>query len=332
MASRERTARVGSGCYAHPRREPSAVSPSIERSERKKADECCCICNGTHVVLEATGGSAALQQRAHTSADTQDHQTVSSIMEGRGGPSWLSKSSFSMQTLELGLFLAGCILRAVFHFIIAATLACAIYLSLYFTFVPEEHIDFPLHFEACGAAPHANVRTALVPLSRAAGHSVAPKVVLPTSGVGYTGHVCFHLPESELNIAKSSFSVQVDILDESNHSHYRSSRTLVLRYKSPLLRFLWTLFYAFPLVMGWMDESQTLCAEMDSGGHLRVRDAPLRRDAAPSCTFWSTEQPAPRLVLYFRGVQHWLPDVALLSDALPLPDAARFALRRGGCA
>ena len=40
------------------------------------------------------------------------------------------------------------------------------------------------------------------------------------------------------------------------------SRSVVLRFKSQLLRWLWTCFYALPMLVGLMEEKQQHCLEM----------------------------------------------------------------------
>ena len=54
----------------------------------------------------------------------------------------------------------------------------------------------------------------------------------------------------------------------------RSSRALVLHHKSRLLRWMWTVFYAPGLLLGWLEEQQTLCTELTT--HFAVpRGQPL---------------------------------------------------------
>ena len=147
--------------------------------------------------------------------------------------------------------------------------AALAYRAMYLTLVPEVELRYPLHFGVCDEASPA-ARRAVLPLSADA----APTLALPVAGYAYAAHLCLTLPESPTNVDAGTFLATVELLAPAGRPLLSSSRALVLHHKSRLLRWMWTVFYAPGLLLGWLEEQQTLCTELTT--HFAVpRGQPL---------------------------------------------------------
>ena len=76
--------------------------------------------------------------------------------------------------------------------------------------------------------------------------------------VSYSIHVHLHLPTSQPNQNLGNFMCRGNMISKDNTLISRSSRPAILPYKSPVHRFLYTLFYAIPLIFGFMEETELL--------------------------------------------------------------------------
>ena len=92
----------------------------------------------------------------------------------------------------------------------------------------------------------------------------------------YTVGVCIRLPESPPNLEAGTFVASIRVLSASNRTLLSTSRPLVLRYRSAQLKWMWTLFFALPLLFGWMDESQLHCT-MLADTFTNLRNEPASR-------------------------------------------------------
>lgn len=92
----------------------------------------------------------------------------------------------------------------------------------------------------------------------------------------YTVGVCIRLPESPPNVEAGTFVASIRVLSASNRTLLSTSRPLVLRYRSAQLKWMWTLFFALPLLFGWMDESQKHCT-MLADTFTNLRNEPAAR-------------------------------------------------------
>ena len=100
------------------------------------------------------------------------------------------------------------------------------------------------------------------------------RLALPVAGYAYAAHLCLTLPESPTNVDAGTFLATVELLAPAGRPLLSSSRALVLHHKSRLLRWMWTVFYAPGLLLGWLEEQQTLCTELTT--HFAVpRGQPL---------------------------------------------------------
>ena len=148
------------------------------------------------------------------------------------------------------------------------------------TLVPQTELTFPLHFGRCeqpppppppdgtelgasGALPPRGERVARVQLSEGQWNGGRP-VPAPSSGYPYAVHLCLTLPESPPNEAAGmvDVSLQLEAASGAAGPLLQVSRSVVLRFKSQLLRWLWTCFYALPMLVGLMEEKQQHCLEM----------------------------------------------------------------------
>ncbi|MQM10389.1 hypothetical protein Taro_043281 [Colocasia esculenta] len=74
--------------------------------------------------------------------------------------------------------------------------------------------------------------------------------------------VSLTLPESEYNQKLGVFQVKVDVLSANGRIVTSSSRPCMLRYKSPPIQVLKTIFKSGPLLTGYASETQTLSLKM----------------------------------------------------------------------
>lgn len=79
-----------------------------------------------------------------------------------------------------------------------------------------------------------------------------------TSGVYYDVMMRLELPESPANVDAGVFMVSTSLLSASGSELVASARPAMLRYRSPLLRTLHTTVFALPLLLGIMEQKQTL--------------------------------------------------------------------------
>lgn len=57
-----------------------------------------------------------------------------------------------------------------------------------------------------------------------------------------------------------TFLLSLDLLGRSGKPLVRSARPFALRYRSKLVRWMRTWIFAVPLILGWIEEMQQLCA------------------------------------------------------------------------
>jgi len=86
---------------------------------------------------------------------------------------------------------------------------------------------------------------------------IPPKII--SRNQHYSLTIYLSLPESEKNCDAGMFMIY-GRLDDLSHNGTDFSRPAVLKYRSTLLRTLYTIFYSFPLLLGFQtfDEKQSL--------------------------------------------------------------------------
>lgn len=78
----------------------------------------------------------------------------------------------------------------------------------------------------------------------------------------YSVSVSLDMPESEVNRQLGMFMVNISFISSSGQVISSSGRHLMLRYHSQLVRYMSTLFYWLPLVLGFSEERQVLGSEI----------------------------------------------------------------------
>lgn len=173
--------------------------------------------------------------------------------------------------------------RAALQLLLSLLLSVALYAALYAALVPEIGMEHALHFGLCqpsargsptAGAPAPSVRVAKLMFAKDAESLFAQPATAQaasTDGLAtvpslaraydYTVGVCMRLPESPPNIDAGTFVAAIRVVSESNRTLLSTTRPVVLRYRSPQLKWMWTMFYALPLLLGGMDESQRHCVE-----------------------------------------------------------------------
>eukprot|EP00658_Telonema_sp_P-2_P008889 TRINITY_DN13366_c0_g2_i2.p1 TRINITY_DN13366_c0_g2~~TRINITY_DN13366_c0_g2_i2.p1 ORF type:complete len:268 (-),score=63.18 TRINITY_DN13366_c0_g2_i2:366-1169(-) len=92
-----------------------------------------------------------------------------------------------------------------------------------------------------------------------------PVAVVPiaiTRNQQYDVAVTFDLPESDPNYQAGMFMVGVRLESESQEVVASAKRPCILRYKSTLLKWMQTVFYALPYVLGWCEQRQSFELEI----------------------------------------------------------------------
>ena len=225
---------------------------------------------------------------------------------------WVATSGPREVILEGSRSAASVVAKAALQLLVSLLLSIAAYAALYAAFVPEADSAHPLHFGLCQASANSGQSSSDAagglpmlqpqpPVARvarllfssddglqifgrsAAASSVAVAVagaatVVPplARAYDYTVGVCLRLPESPPNVDVGTFVASIRILSENNRTLLSSSRPLVLRYRSPQLRWMWTVFFAVPLLFGWMDEAQTQCTHL-ADAFTNLRNEPASR-------------------------------------------------------
>eukprot|EP00320_Phaeocystis_rex_P003599 CAMPEP_0119073326 /NCGR_PEP_ID=MMETSP1178-20130426/64205_1 /TAXON_ID=33656 /ORGANISM="unid sp, Strain CCMP2000" /LENGTH=270 /DNA_ID=CAMNT_0007055393 /DNA_START=245 /DNA_END=1054 /DNA_ORIENTATION=+ len=164
-------------------------------------------------------------------------------------------------------------LRGALQLMLSFIFSAFLYRALYHALVPQTELTFPLHFGLCeqraDLAEPRRERLARMQFSDSQWHAVPA----PSGGYYYSVHLCMTLPESPSNEAAGMFDVTLLLLGGGGSGGgseaelaasplLHSSRSMMLHFKSPLLRLLWTCFYALPMLVGLMEEKQQHCVEM----------------------------------------------------------------------
>ncbi|ORX96423.1 DUF1226-domain-containing protein [Basidiobolus meristosporus CBS 931.73] len=147
-------------------------------------------------------------------------------------------------------------------------------------------------------------------------------------GQGYDVVFDLHVPTSEQNTALvfdsrvGNFMVQVELQNAQGETLHKSARSAILKYQSPLLRFMCTIWKAVPLLLNLVDESQTISVKMIervvenydnpithasvtiSSPKLQIYSAMLRLDARFEglryfMYYWSTTTAVVFVILFF---------------------------------
>jgi hypothetical protein len=135
------------------------------------------------------------------------------------------------------------ILLGITLFCLLLATSVATYSLLYYNFMPDAEIRTPVYFN------YEEGR-------------ISAKTEIPEwhfyEGQEYEVFVELDVPETEQNHNIGIFMINTTLVDSSSSREYNSVRPSMLHYKSYLLRILWTLFYSFPLLLGFTEEKQHL--------------------------------------------------------------------------
>eukprot|EP01087_Luapelamoeba_hula_P012016 TRINITY_DN3341_c2_g1_i3.p1 TRINITY_DN3341_c2_g1~~TRINITY_DN3341_c2_g1_i3.p1 ORF type:complete len:608 (+),score=142.61 TRINITY_DN3341_c2_g1_i3:113-1936(+) len=132
---------------------------------------------------------------------------------------------------------------------IALGVAVSIYLLSYWAFIPSVQAERPLYFDYRNPSglPEAYVQIA--------GDKDG---FVPSNRFEYEVSIELVLPESVENLNAGMFMVTTSLFGDNGIQLFSSSRPCLLHYKSQLLRTMYTLFFGLPMILGFMEETQTL--------------------------------------------------------------------------
>lgn len=136
-----------------------------------------------------------------------------------------------------------------------------LYTSFYFTFMPQESITWPIHFQfkSCGSEPGiCSNPTAVIPVLDPTRGSLLVR------GQKYRVVVDLEMPESPVNQRIGMFLLNMDMKSQSGETLRHSSRSSMLRYKSELLHVISTTVFAPFLLYGLQEEKQDVTVELFS--------------------------------------------------------------------
>ncbi|KAK3879061.1 hypothetical protein Pcinc_016344 [Petrolisthes cinctipes] len=136
-----------------------------------------------------------------------------------------------------------------------------LYISFYFTFMPQESVTWPIHFQyrSCVEQPGlCSNPTAMV------GVTDPVRGTVLVGGQQYRVVVDMDMPESLTNQKIGMFLLSMEMRSQDGEAMQRSSRSTMLRYKSPLLHTISTAVFAPFLLYGWQEEKQTVTVELFS--------------------------------------------------------------------
>lgn len=207
------------------------------------------------------------QRRPPTANSSLDGDAVGSVdsdeLEGqlnmilnddRDTPKFRLRDLFNPKRLIL--FLWNSLHRATFGTICVIVLLWAsifVYASFYYIYIPALDVAHAIHFqfdtvckESC-TMPFANIQL-----------SQYKQPTFFATGQQYRISVNLHVPESDINWDQGMFMLKIQLFDNNHNEIITSSRPAILRYKSPLLRVLYTVVYWPLLVTGLKTETQHL--------------------------------------------------------------------------
>lgn len=136
-----------------------------------------------------------------------------------------------------------------------------LYTSFYFTYMPQESITWPIHFQynACEDRPGICTNPeAIISVTDPA------RGTLLARGQKYRVVVDLEMPESTTNQRLGMFLVSMDMRSHGGESLRQASRSTMLRYKSSLLQTISTMAFAPFFLYGVQEEKQMVTVELFS--------------------------------------------------------------------
>ncbi|XP_066961350.1 seipin isoform X8 [Macrobrachium rosenbergii] len=134
-----------------------------------------------------------------------------------------------------------------------------LYTSFYFTYMPQESITWPIHFQykSCSEAPGiCSNPTSVVSVTDPIRGSILAR------GQKYRVVVDIEMPESPTNQRLGMFLIDLDMKSQDGETLRRSSRSAMLRYRSPLLQTIGTTIFAPLMLYGVSEEKQMVTVEL----------------------------------------------------------------------
>ncbi|XP_064117849.1 seipin-like isoform X2 [Macrobrachium nipponense] len=134
-----------------------------------------------------------------------------------------------------------------------------LYTSFYFTYMPQESITWPIHFQykACSETPGiCSNPTSVVSVTDPIRGSILAR------GQKYRVVVDIEMPESPTNQRLGMFLIDLDMKSQNGESLRHSSRSAMLRYRSPLLQTIGTTIFAPLMLYGVSEEKQMVTVEL----------------------------------------------------------------------
>ncbi|XP_066961345.1 seipin isoform X3 [Macrobrachium rosenbergii] len=143
-----------------------------------------------------------------------------------------------------------------------------LYTSFYFTYMPQESITWPIHFQykSCSEAPGiCSNPTSVVSVTDPIRGSILAR------GQKYRVVVDIEMPESPTNqrlgkeldaLSAGMFLIDLDMKSQDGETLRRSSRSAMLRYRSPLLQTIGTTIFAPLMLYGVSEEKQMVTVEL----------------------------------------------------------------------
>lgn len=136
-----------------------------------------------------------------------------------------------------------------------------LYTSFYFTFMPQESVTWPIHFQfkSCENEPGiCSNPSAVIPVLDPMRGSLLMR------GQKYRVVVDLEMPESPVNQRIGMFLLNMEMKNQGGETLRQSSRSAMLRYKSELLHIISTTVFAPLLLYGLQEEKQVVTVELFS--------------------------------------------------------------------
>ncbi len=148
-----------------------------------------------------------------------------------------------------------------FHLLAIIWSSAFIYSMFYYIYIPlvsttkEVHLQFDSRCQL-SRSPSCATPFASIALTQYSRNSQFLR------GQMYRFAIDLHLPESEVNWSQGMFMVRIKLFDDQKRIIKNVAKPSILRFRSQLNRIIYTLFYWPLLVIGVMDESQTLTVNL----------------------------------------------------------------------
>jgi seipin len=149
-----------------------------------------------------------------------------------------------------------------------------LYSMFYYNFIPLVLITKEVYFQydsTCNRKLDLNCKIPFAEFELSSDSRTGHQLI---RGQMYKIDIDLELPESEINWNQGMFMIRIKLFDENKRTFIDVAKPSILKFKSPIMRMIESIFYWPLLVVGFMKESQiltvTLIENLVEGSHQNV--------------------------------------------------------------